>query len=221
MQKILFNKLLLPSVLDGTKTMTRRIIKSNDADSDYDVVSEYNAYMGDLLNIGVDGIPCSYPSLEDYCIGKYSRYHIGEIAAVAQSYNDIYEELKRTYGSSSSITRDFFHKYIQGGRMPVSNKMFVKAEAMPHQIQITDIKVERLQDISIFDTLREGIRAQYSHEVDMNVYDFANCKKPHHTPRDAFAELIDKVSGKGTWERNPWVFAYSFELACASFAQRQ
>ena len=30
--------------------------------------------------------------------------------------------------------------------------------------------------------------------------------------REAFALLIDKVSGKGTWESNPWVVAYSFEL---------
>ena len=29
---------------------------------------------------------------------------------------------------------------------------------------------------------------------------------------NAFAALIDKVSGKGTWKKNPWVFAYSFEL---------
>ena len=32
------------------------------------------------------------------------------------------------------------------------------------------------------------------------------------TPRAAFASLIDKVSGKGTWEENPYVFVYSFQL---------
>lgn len=32
------------------------------------------------------------------------------------------------------------------------------------------------------------------------------------TPREAFAALIDKVSGKGTWESNPYVWAYEFEL---------
>lgn len=31
-----------------------------------------------------------------------------------------------------------------------------------------------------------------------------------HTPKEAFAALIDKVSGKGTWEKNPLVFAYGF-----------
>lgn len=32
------------------------------------------------------------------------------------------------------------------------------------------------------------------------------------TPRKAFAALIDKVSGKETWNSNPWVFVYEFEL---------
>ena len=32
------------------------------------------------------------------------------------------------------------------------------------------------------------------------------------TPREAFATLIDKVSGRGTWKRNPWVVVYEFEL---------
>ena len=32
------------------------------------------------------------------------------------------------------------------------------------------------------------------------------------TPREAFASLIDKVSGRGTWDRNPWVVVYEFEL---------
>lgn len=32
------------------------------------------------------------------------------------------------------------------------------------------------------------------------------------SPRYAYASLIDKISGKGTWDSNPYVFAYDFEL---------
>ena len=32
------------------------------------------------------------------------------------------------------------------------------------------------------------------------------------SPREAFAALIDRISGRGTWQRNPWVYAYEFEL---------
>lgn len=31
-------------------------------------------------------------------------------------------------------------------------------------------------------------------------------------PREAYAALIDRISGKGTWESNPYVFVYDFEL---------
>lgn len=32
------------------------------------------------------------------------------------------------------------------------------------------------------------------------------------TPREVYANLIDRISGKGTWESNPYVFVYDFEL---------
>jgi len=95
-----------------------------------------------------------------------------------------------------------------------TNKMFVKADLMPHHIKITGIKVERLQDISDEDCLKEGI---------IHVSTFLG-QKIYHTPhvngsylstnvaQEAFAYLIDKVSGKGTWESNPFVFAYEFVL---------
>jgi hypothetical protein len=82
---------------------------------------------------------------------------------------------------------------------------------MPHRICITDIKVERLQDISEEDCLRECIVktecvAPYGFPVGNGKW------KNYRTPQDAFACLIDKVSGTGTWNSNPLVFVYSFKL---------
>lgn len=96
------------------------------------------------------------------------------------------------------------------------NKMFVKAVWMPHQIQITNIKVERLQDISDEDCMKEGVTYNstywimgYQVENLWNKYD----RQSHfRSARVAFAALIDKISGKGTWNSNPYVFAYTFEL---------
>lgn len=92
--------------------------------------------------------------------------------------------------------------------------MFVAAGMMIHRIRITDVRVERLQDISDECCLKEGVRkvvnengiyVQYYVGKGDNACSFEN-------PREAFACLIDKVSGKGTWERNPYVFVYDFEL---------
>lgn len=83
------------------------------------------------------------------------------------------------------------------------NKMFVKSELMPHHIEIVSIIAERLQDISEIDCMREGITRSGLGKFIPGGYD---------TPREAFAALIDKTCGKGTCERNPWVFAYTFNI---------
>lgn len=86
---------------------------------------------------------------------------------------------------------------------------------MPHHIRITDVRVERLQDISDEDCFKEGIYASNSHEIGYGipwVYGFEKSKIVYYTPREAFAALIDKVSGKGVFQSNPYVFVYEFEL---------
>ena len=93
--------------------------------------------------------------------------------------------------------------------------MFVKADLMPHHIEITGIKVERLQDISDEDCLKEGIIHAYTDNDGIKIYHTPHTKRGYlstDVAQQAFAFLIDKVSGKGTWESNPFVFAYEFVL---------
>lgn len=224
MKKIMFNDKygLTRAVLEGRKTQTRRLILSK-------TIEKAEQYRVDYFNDTLDNIP-----LEDILIDanqlmgvpSLSSYQVGEEVSIAQSYNDVYEELKRTHGSSSPVTRDFFHKYIQGGRMPVSNKMFVRAQDMPHHIKITNIRVERLQDISDDDCFKEGV---YHDSADGAGLNWISCEDMNaqnellrhewhgkkglwfwDTPQGAFAALIDKLSGKGTWDSNPLVFVYDF-----------
>ena len=92
---------------------------------------------------------------------------------------------------------------------------------MPHRIRITDIKMERLQDISDEDCIKEGIRTtsiekRHKSDPDVLMYYVPNVKNRvkdfFETPQKAYASLIDRISGTGTWERNPYVFVYDFEL---------
>lgn len=93
------------------------------------------------------------------------------------------------------------------------NKMFVKAEFMPHRIRITGISLEHLQSISDDDCLKEGIKKSWWMGASGKpLYGFGEHDDSYTSPREAYAALIDKVSGKGTWEKNPWEFVYDFEL---------
>jgi hypothetical protein len=81
---------------------------------------------------------------------------------------------------------------------------------MPHRIRITDIRVERLQDISNEECIMEGITEEDS--LTGTGYSFFGMPGALKTPRDVFILLIEKVNGRGTWNRNPWVFVYTFRL---------
>lgn len=136
-----------------------------------------------------------------------SRYKVGEIYAIAQSYETVYHE----QGLETLDMLVSSWKNSKGWR----NKLFVRADAMTHHIRITDLNVERLQDISDEDCLKEGI---YEDSGDDNFppsifYEFEGNKDDgFDTPREAFADLIDKVLRKGIWLNNPYVFCYSFKL---------
>ena len=115
---------------------------------------------------------------------------------------------------SSKLSRMFLNcsdeKYTPG----YGNKMYVRADMMIEHIRITGIRCERLQDISDEDCVKEGVRVG-SQALEYPYY-FIDTKQflicDYKSPRRAFAALIDKVSGRGTWDRNPWVVAYEFEL---------
>ena len=203
MKKIMFNDRygLTQAVIERRKTMTRRIVP-------WDLTEQWMEFVSDAPSVG--GVYV-HESEKDFYEREAPRYKDGEIVAVAQKYYYV-------VSSECDVPVDGMDR-TPGWR----NKMFVRADLMPHQIRITGIKCERLQDISDADCLKEGIF--------VNEY-FGNGKKCHHygfdgffngtegwfargwynTPREAFASLIDKVSGKGTWASNPWIVCYEFEL---------
>lgn len=215
MKKIMFNdKFLLTDAVEAEKkTMTRRIAH----------LSQHNA---DIL---MGKIPTCPQSIVD-AIWFESRYKIGEVVAVAQNYksiNDFYEIAYKRYNSfHGQIVTKYdisFKEIVKWFELRESlkdtagwtNKMFVKADLMPHHIKITGIKVERLQDISDEDCLKEGIIHAYTNNDGIKIYYTPHTKRGYlstDVAQQAFAFLIDKVSGKGTWESNPFVFAYEFVL---------
>lgn len=194
MQKIMFNDKygLTQAVLDGRKTQTRRLLTRQavfklDGENNYEEV-----------------------------IRLYSRYRVGEVVAVAQRYKDI----------ALDVPLELAAELIK--QPGWTNKMFTKADVLTHHIRITKIRIERLQDINPMDCLAEGIWLSYEHE-DLSCVAPINDDKCggleynhpifgkgpwhlHPNAKLAYADLIDHISGKGTWASNPYIFVYEFEL---------
>lgn len=191
MKKIMFNDQygLTQAVLDGRKTQTRRIA--------YEKPFKYKRCCG-FITEGTDKGKLSINDGNE--IVAKSTYKIGEVVAVAQRYCDI------------PFANDIFIRAVPIGW---SNKMFVKSSLMPHQIKITNIRVERLQDISTDDCMKEGIFCSHIDGIDdAYSYDATNdsSKKKwwYETPIEAYKMLSCKLHLH--WDSNPLVFVYDFKL---------
>lgn len=202
MKKIMFNDRygLTKAVLDGRKTMTRRIIPPIEIDWNRrgKVTLPVSCFRDGILFMDASAI--LEQDFEYTAPAKYQpKYNAGEVVAVAQSYH--------TLNKSGYVAPEWLDHTCEDSA-GYKNKMFVRADLMPHMIRITNIRMEHLQDITDDDCLREGVFLGQFH-----TYSYVHRPRcPFNTPRSAFASLIDKISGKGTWEKNPWVYVYEFEL---------
>lgn len=192
---------LTQAVLDGRKTMTRRIFYIPDK-----LVPYLN--IDDMFDI-VDNCIIWKDKVGGIRMTFEPKYKVGEVVAIAQSYMDV-DRFHRKGKNAAYL--EYLDSILPELKLYPGwgNKMFVKADLMPHHIEITGIKVERLQDISDEDILREGI-----YRFNDFIFAFDDNKGYIHSfdsAKEAFISLIDKVSGKGTWESNPYVLCYEFVL---------
>ena len=204
-KKIMFNDKfgLTKAVLEGRKTQTRRICQ------------EQVWAHSDIINAENGIFHFEIP-----------KYKVGEVVAVAQSYCSIADELENCKNATCAA---HYEKNVQKaseyiswmGHPGFNNKMFVGADMMIHQIRITYVRVERLQEITGECCLKEGItdmgaggclRYSFTENVKQTTGDIIAFSNNFATAKEAFAHLINKVSRKDVWSQNPYVFVYDFEL---------
>lgn len=209
MKKIIFNDRygLTQAVLEGRKTQTRRILnptmffkrmKTYEGWSKEDI----SAWKRSCNRRICEAQGAELQQMLDYALSS-SRYNVYDVVAVAQSYQDV---LGITHVEDLQL-RDALIR-----SKGYTNKMFVRADLMPNRIRITNIRIERLQDISEEDCLAEGIVDFESRINKAHFYSITDESATYGTAKKPYSLLIDKIAGKGTWKRNPYVFVYEFEL---------
>ena len=207
MNKIMFNDKygLTQAVLEGRKTQTRRMLNPTML---FKRLKTYEGWSKDDISAWkrscktrlYEAQGAELQQMFDYALSS-SRYKVGETVAIAQSYADI------------TLQADWVNCMIRKEEIGWNNKMFVRAEDMPHHIRITKIRIERLQNIKSDDCLKEGIWKAGNVGLEGTTYWYHGlANSSFHTPQEAYASLIDRISGKGTWASNPYVFVYEFKL---------
>jgi hypothetical protein len=105
-----------------------------------------------------------------------------------------------------------------------SSPIFMPRKASRTTLEVTDVRVQRLQDISEDDAIAEGL---VSISKDGKLFkwgipdkdgDPGNDDDGWHwrdwqtNPRNAYGHLWNTIHGPGAWEANPWVVAYTFNV---------
>lgn len=225
---ILMNAESVRAILDGRKVQTRRVVRPQPPRNAY-----FNEGGGDLVRFWV---PATFASGSNHPIYDEEirvPYQIGDSLWVRETFatredfdgTESPERMARyTYyraTHSDFDPRDPHHWHNYGGRWRPSIHMPRWASRIT--LRVTDVRVERVQDISVDDARAEGIQpcqkldsfsglgylqklyggAYYGMEYDN---DWVRCVGP-------FACLWDSINDKRGfgWDTNPWIWVISFE----------
>lgn len=194
---IIFNSDEVRAILDGRKTIMRRVIKPQ----------PYEIAYRDVY--GNDESACFWrgEEHEDWPRPKDCPYGVpGDRLWVKETWRLPYGAPNRWVDYKADDARDGF-KWCSPVRMP--------RWASRIMLEIVSIRVERLQDISEEDALAEGIR-RISHGMDGEYFHFSRTEadpKNWCFPDDAFRELWDSINAKRSyrWDTNPWVWVIWFK----------
>jgi len=248
---IIFTTENVKAVLEGRKTRTSRIIKPQPVCHGRSLAQQcigsklfsYDA-VADALYCGECGNIVEYsPEGKNYVKQIKPRYKIGDILCVKETYAALY------YGKNKDgkpIDEYFYKAGFEDGWQDCDlcdirdtdckgegntkcfvpcrkwkSPLFMPKEAARIFLRVTDIKAERINDITDEDAIAEGIFNIYGYgysgfnKAGWVYVDPKETKYPNSTtgvrPRQAFMWLWMKIHGQGAWALNDWVWAYKFE----------
>lgn len=191
---IMFNQEMVKAILAGRKTMTRRVIKDRDIINNFD--------------IDVDGSVYAYINQEtgdSYPPTAIARFQVGDILWVRETWGKD-ENGEYVYRANYGTTED--------DSFPPSMFKWRPSIHMPREaarifLRVTNVRVERVQDITEEDATAEGAEyytPKFETDIVLSTWKLA-------TTKTKFCALWDNLNAKRGygWESNPWVWVYEFE----------
>lgn len=215
---ILFSSEMVNAILQGRKTMTRRVVaKSNCKPVGLYGYGFSDLNFNDVVVVGIDDfyyLKVSLPVMNTRH-HIYSKWEVGDHLWVREM---LYQngELGLSYVADNE---DIDEDIIPEDHKPYRNYAFCNIPSihMPKWacrifLEVTEIKVERLQDMTEEDAISEGVWLDKS--VLPNAYTVFGM--PHwRLPVDAFINLWESINWEDSWEANPWVWVISFNRIVA------
>ena len=216
---ILFSAAMVRAILEGRKTQTRRVMKPQPDDDGKIIVGKIGgnrgvAYVGNSTSGGiVTRVPCPYGRPGDLL---YVRETWQAWDRVSVEYNEwerwtrerrgglSFDAYREEHGNPSSIE----YRATSNSRGPWTPAIHMPRWASRITLRLTDVRVERVQDISEEDAIAEGITGP--HDVGYRAYRVPGDSKPRYSSAVAAFEAINTERDCG-WDANPWVWVLVFE----------
>jgi len=228
MKPIIFNTEMVQAILDGNKSQTRRVIKRkgydeqiNASDMEFATPSHDPAWwdIGKRRTEAEDGRSPFLTHLN--CIGVSPRYQPGDTLYVRETWAKLCEVDEngfthydrsnyyyRTDGEQQIDLYDDDGMFLDDQNIKWKPSIHMPKEAARIFLRVTDVRVERLQDISSADVAAEGISREMAFVATLG-----SIMNTSLNWRGAYAKLWNELYAKKGygWESNPWVGAYTFE----------
>ena len=193
---ILFNTDMVKAILEGEKTVTRRICK----DANNYTVPDMDFYDAEKRTYAVH----SYADAE-----HKQKLSIAERRCPVCPEDILYVRETWSEWTDGYVYKAWTEPFPQAGCYPTSTwhpSIHMPKEAARIWLRVTDVRVERLQEINGHGILQEGI--------DVGIYPDARCFDA--VQEQAFQALWDSTVKKSDmslygWEANPWVWVIEFE----------
>ena len=189
---ILFSAPMVRAILDGRKTQTRRVVKSDCLEIAERDDGTHWPWREDCDNGGDIWYPCPYGYAGDLLWVRETWHPETSDPDARAAY-----KADCDYDTSDCSWRPSIHMPRWASRI---------------LLRITDIRVERLQAIRDADALAEGIIEQTS-QIDAGWQDYwpSEDGEPYASAREAYRALWESINGAGSWDANPWVWVVEFE----------
>lgn len=208
---ILFNTEMVRAILDGRKTCTRRVIKPQWEECPT-CKYVHNEYIYDKMAENVYCARCGYPLVPE----RRAPYQPGDLLYVRETWQYLYEldgneqaiedTGKYYYAATDTIPFDTYvdENGVKHDHAPWRPSIHMPKEAARIWLKVTNVRVERLQDITADDIRSEGLSSIAVHAGNMEIA-LKEWKK-------LWNSTIKKSDlDRYGWDANPWVWVIEFE----------
>lgn len=206
---ILFNKQIstemVRAILDGRKTCTRRLVKFLPGEN-----SQWTGYIKDGLML--------YNGRNEPCIRKVP-YQLGDILYVRETWCGLpVNEAGHMRGHTIYYYKADGELRPKGWRGTWHPSIHMPKEASRIWLKVTDVRVERLQSITVEGAIREGAEGEKCHHTNAGAFGCTDCMNTGwiEPPQVEFMQIWNSTIKKSDidrygWDANPWVWVIEFE----------